>query len=295
MKGKFRHVHFLLKALFLVFCMSFCSLIAMGLWLLCTGGEQTTASLKVMQLLQAVGVMIIPCLLFLYCCCEQPQGVLGFNRKQKWPVVGGVIVFMLVALPFINLLSEWNRQMELPAFLSGVEAWMEASEEAANQLTERFLSVDSVGGLLFNILLMAILPAFSEELLFRGVLLHLFSEKGRMHVAVWASAILFSAVHLQFYGFVPRMLLGAFFGYLYVWSGSLWLPMLAHFVNNAFAVVSYYIISRNNWNADALETFGFGDTLWWGILSGMLCLAGVYLLRRSLTINSASSRKSMGN
>lgn len=295
MKGKFQHAHFLLKALLLVACMILCSIIAMGLWFLLTGGSQTTGSLKIMQLLQSVGVMIVPCLVYMYLCYEQPLAVAGLSQKITWPAAASIIIFMLIALPFINLLSEWNRHMELPAFLSEIEAWMKASEDAANLLTERFLSSESFSTLLFNILLMAILPAFSEELLFRGVLLRLFSEKGRIHAAIWASAILFSAIHLQFYGFVPRMLLGALFGYLYVWSGSLWLPILAHFTNNAFAVISYYIVEQNNWNEGALDSFGFGATLWAGILSGILCCVGIYLLRRSLTINKASSRKSTGN
>lgn len=295
MKGKFQQLHFLLKALILVICMLLCSIAAMGLWLLFTGGSQTTNSLKIMQLLQSIGVMILPCLLCMYLWYAQPLTTMGLNKKITWSAAVSVIVFMLIALPFINLLSEWNRHMELPAFLSGVEVWMKESEDAANLLTERFLAANTIYGLSFNILLMAILPAFSEELLFRGILLHLFSERGKMHVAIWACAILFSAIHLQFYGFIPRMLLGALFGYLYVWSGSLWLPILAHFVNNAFAVISYYIVEQNNWNEEMLDSFGFGTTLWAGILSGILCCAGIYLLRRSLTMSNASSRKSIGN
>ena len=66
-------------------------------------------------------------------------------------------------------------------------------------------------------------------------------ERGNIHLSIWASAIIFSAIHFQFYGFIPRLLLGALFGYLYYWSGNLLIPMFAHFVNNAFGVIMIYL------------------------------------------------------
>ncbi len=105
-------------------------------------------------------------------------------------------------------------------------------------------------------------------------------------MGIWVSAILFSALHMQFYGFFPRMLLGAFFGYLLLWSGSLWLPIIAHFVNNCVAVIFYYL-KFNGIKVVDIEIIGTGETLWLGILSGIVCVFLGYLIRKS-TLKTAS-------
>lgn len=219
---------------------------------------------------------------------------------RSMPMKSAIIAvcLMLVASPGINLLSYLNQQMTLPACFSGIEAWMQQQEEAAAVLTERFLLTDSIGIFIVNILLMALLPAMAEELTFRGVLQHLFTPRTCTripHIAIWATAIVFSAIHCQFYGFIPRMLLGAVFGYALAWSGSLWLPMLMHFTNNALAVVVYFTAHKAGWDTSSMDAFGTGDTWWVGVLSLVLVGVGVYLLRRSTTISNASSRISAGN
>jgi membrane protease YdiL (CAAX protease family) len=170
-------------------------------------------------------------------------------------------------------------------------------EETAGQLTEQFLHVDTYSGLVINILLMAVLPAVAEELSFRGVLMNLFPAKGDRvpHVAIWCTAILFSAVHMQFYGFLPRMLMGALFGYALVWTGNLWVPILMHFTNNAMAVLLYFVSMRMNWDMKMIDAIGTNDTLWLGVVSLVITLVGIYAFRRSTTMSSASSRMSNGN
>jgi predicted HTH transcriptional regulator len=113
-------------------------------------------------------------------------------------------------------------------------------------LTEAFLKMETPGELIGNLIMIGLLPAIGEELFFRGILQRIFVDWSKSkHWGVWITAIIFSAVHMQFLGFVPRLLLGALLGYLYVWSGSLWLPIIAHFVNNAAAVILTYIYSND--------------------------------------------------
>ena len=208
------------------------------------------------------------------------------------------IGIMLIAQPAINMFSQWNQQLALPELLQPLEAWMRAQEETAGKLTEQFLNVTTIGGLLINLGLMALLPAAGEELTFRGVLQGLMTKLDRQsvpHVAIWVTAILFSAIHMQFYGFVPRMLMGALFGYMLVWTGSMWIPMLMHFVNNALAVLLYFMSNRSGWDMDQVDSIGVGDTLWLGIVSLVITIAGIYAFRRSTTMSNASSRISSGN
>ena len=140
--------------------------------------------------------------------------------------------------------------------MAGFEAKIKAMEESAAKMTEAFLNVKTIGGLFANLLIVAVLPAIGEEFLFRGVLLKLFKEWTKnKHAAVLISAFLFSAVHFQFYGFLPRFLLGVLFGYLFVWSKNIWIPVTVHFINNGLAVVLYYFMHGTDLYEKA-DTFG---------------------------------------
>jgi hypothetical protein len=153
------------------------------------------------------------------------------------------------------------------------------------------LNVDTIGGLIVNLLLMALLPALAEELTFRGILQRLIGKKQEdkgivPHMAIWVTAIVFSAIHMQFYGFIPRMLMGALFGYVFVWTGSLWVPIVMHFVNNGMAVLVYYILSSKGVSIDTnyADTLGAGTTWWLGVIS--LLTVGILLRVLYLRITS---------
>jgi len=237
---------------------------------------ETLMILKFFQVVQAIGVFIIPPLVLGYLFCGNILDYLHLNRSFTFTSLFLVIVIMFFASPFINFTGELNANMHLPEWMSGIEEWMRDSEDKAAQLTEAFLKVDTIWGLSFNIFMIAVLPAIGEELLFRGVIQRIFTRMTRSnHWGVWISAILFSALHMQFYGFIPRMLLGVLFGYLLVWSGSMWLPIAAHFINNGFAVVAMFMIDKGMMNPK-VENFGAEtDTYVYTVLS--LFFVGVFL------------------
>jgi membrane protease YdiL (CAAX protease family) len=170
-----------------------------------------------------------------------------FSERERlpsitWPLV---IALLILFIPAISLLISWNAHMSLPDSLKGVENWMRGKEESLKVLTEYITTFDSIGGFLFGVIVIAVIPAIGEELLFRGVLQKQLQRwLGNPHVAIWASAFIFSAIHVQFYGFFPRMALGALLGYLYYWSGNIWIPILGHFVNNGFIVLMMYLKQR---------------------------------------------------
>lgn len=263
-------------------------------WVLVSGDKQTVAALKWFQFLQTTATFLLPPLVMAYIWSKQPMAWLKLDRKPS-NLVFAAVLLMVLAMPGINLLADWNSRLVLPAFLAPLEAWMQAQEQAAAALTERFLCVSGFGALLVNIGLMALLPALAEELTFRGVIQRLITGDApsmrRMHAAVWITAVLFSAIHMQFYGFVPRMLLGALFGYMLCWTGNLWVPIAMHFTNNCIAVIGYWIVYRKGINPDSVDAFGSGETAWLGWLSLVLTAAGVYACwRLSRTMSNASSR-----
>ena len=221
--------------------------------------NQTTINLlKFMQTVQSLGIFLVPPIIIAYLFDGSVGRYLQMNKDFKVGMVLIAFVLILVANPAINFLGSINENMRLPEWMSGMEAKMKEMEQNAAFLLDKFMDVKTTGGLLFNILMIAVIPAFGEEFLFRGVIQRIFSEWTRSyHWGIWISAILFSALHMQFYGFIPRVLLGALFGYMLVWSGSIWVPVLAHFFNNAAGVLGLYFINKGAIDS-SIEDIGSG-------------------------------------
>ncbi|MBL7138515.1 MAG: CPBP family intramembrane metalloprotease [Bacteroidales bacterium] len=212
--------------------------------------------LKYFQIIQEVGIFIVPPLLAAFLFVWKPFHFLKLQDPSRWQIWVLTTVIMGASIPVINQLIVLNEAMRLPEWLAGMEQWMLETEEQAWELTEAFLNIKTLGGFLLNLLMIAILPAIGEELLFRGLLQRLFHDwLGNIHVAIILAGLLFGAMHLQFYGFLPRTVLGILFGYLFFWSGSLWIPIFAHFLNNAVAVTVSFL-QKQGMIGTSLEEFG---------------------------------------
>jgi membrane protease YdiL (CAAX protease family) len=171
----------------------------------------------------------------------------GFNWFPIVVTVFVMIIFMAVNSVFV----EWNAEFNFPDFAQGFENWARSREDSAAELTKFLTDFGSRGELLLAFFVIAVLPAIGEELVFRGLIQQeLYRGTKNIHVAIWVSAVLFSAIHFQFFGFVPRLLLGALFGYLYYWSGNLSLAILAHFVNNGVSVLALYLYQQGTFDFD---------------------------------------------
>ncbi len=262
------------------------SLFAVAAWQLFTNANANDiSSLKLLQLLQSVATFVLAPMVLAYLWSKNPRKFLHLDSKTELSIYLLVAVFMVIVIPFVNLLGFLNQQIVLPESFNAIETWMKNSELQAAELTERLLNVHSVQGLLFNIFLIAILPAIGEELYFRGVVQKILSDKNHVIFGIWSAAFIFSAIHLQFYGFFPRLLLGAFLGYLLYWSGNLWLPILAHFINNVMAVLFYYF-QNNGYKLPDIDKIGTESTLWIGCLSGILAIGGIYFIRKLLILKN---------
>ena len=249
------------------------------------------ALLKSLQFVQSICLFVLPSFALACLWSSKPIGYLGLNRKFSLESLLFAIAAMLFVLPFINLLAEINSGIKLPDFLSGIELWMKEMEQNAEDLTKRMLQADTFSIFLFNVLLMAVLPGVGEELFFRGIIQKIMTEKCGQHKAVWITAIIFSAIHFQFYGFFPRLVLGLLLGYMYVWSGSLWLPIIAHFTHNFLAVTAFYLMSRQitDIDMDAVGTIS-ADSWMLGVVSLGLFIAMVALLYRSIQKNANDAK-----
>lgn len=201
---------------------------------------------RVMISLQQMGLFLIPAL-FLAWGEGRKINVFYDFRITKARFLLLTIALMAVSMPLMELSMQLNQKMVLPEFLKSIEEWMKSKEDGAMVTTEALLKMDHISTYLLNIILIGILPAVCEEFMFRGAIQRtlgrIFSNP---HVAIWLSAFVFSAIHLQFYGFLPRFLLGAGFGYIYFWTKSLWYTIFAHFLNNAYAVTTAWYMQKNN-------------------------------------------------
>jgi uncharacterized protein len=237
--------------------------------------------LKYFQVVQSIGLFIVPPFVLAWLFHGKIAEYLLLNKKSSSTSILLVAVLVVFTLPLINFIGEWNTRMEFPEYLEGLEHWMKNAEDNATEITEAFLNVETTGGLIFNLFMIALLPAIGEELLFRGVIQRIFTNWTRSHHwGIWISAILFSALHIQFYGFVPRMLLGVLFGYLLVWSGSICLPIVAHFFNNGFAVVAMYLIDKNIINPGLEEIGATSGSQYAAFLSLALVFLFMFLIKK---------------
>lgn len=252
---------------------------------------QSIIILKYFQVVQALGVFIVPPFILAWLFQGEILEYLKMNKGVNFATLLLVALLSITAMPLINLTGELNSNLQLPEWLSGVETWMKNTEEKAAELTELFLKVDGIPGLLFNIFMIAVLPAIGEELLFRGVVQRIFIRWTKnSHLGIWIAAILFSALHMQFYGFIPRMLLGALFGYLLVWSGSMWLPIAAHFVNNAVAVIGMYMIDKGTIKPEFEEIGSTGDSVYFSFVSIAFVALLLWLIKREYKPTAVEQR-----
>ncbi|MPR32538.1 CPBP family intramembrane glutamic endopeptidase [Salmonirosea aquatica] len=199
-------------------------------------------ALLLLQAMAHVSTYLIPPLLYWFYI--ERRKLHDFRTRPFTPPVlwGLTLVVVLAFMPLNSLIIEWNAEMKLPDALGGVEQWMRSQEDQLARLTDFMTAFETPKQFVVAMLVIGVLPAIGEEVLFRGVLQRKLTEQWvNPHLAIWVAAALFSAIHVQFYGFLPRMLLGALFGYLYYWSGSLLIAIFAHFVNNGIMVLMLYL------------------------------------------------------
>ena len=185
---------------------------------------------------------------------RKPLAELNFRELRNYKILGLIILTQLCFLPLNSWFQEINEGMKLPEALSGLEAIMKGMEESLAEMTEYLTRFDSFPKMLVGLIVIAVIAGIGEELIFRGLIQRkLYKGLKNPHTAIWLAAFIFSAIHFQFYGFLPRLFLGALFGYFYLWSGNLWVPIVAHIFNNGFAVVMFYLSHVGAMDADVAE------------------------------------------
>ncbi len=208
------------------------------------GGQIHTGNMRILQGIGALTQFVLPAIAFVR--YEQKTSSIPLFRKSLDPNAFLIVLIITVSIsPFIDQLGLWNEQIKLSQGLSPLESWMSRTEAEIEEVIRALMLGTQPLDLLGNLVVIALLAAVGEELLFRACLQSVLSRWFKSpHTAIWITAIVFSAFHLQFSGFLPRLALGVLFGYLYFWSGTIWYPIVAHFLNNAFLVTLAFIWAR---------------------------------------------------
>lgn len=251
-------------------CFLFFNLLAAGMFLLFYGTEvyemvssgsvslENLNAVRFAQILLSAGIFGIPPVVFLY--ISKPGGVAFFRLGAMPPLKLILLTAVIVALaaPLVLWALDVNQKMNLPSAFKTLENYLRDLEYKNEKLLESLLIMRSGSDFLLNFLMIAIIPAFAEELLFRGTLQQLLIRALRdAHMAIIVTGIFFSFIHFQFYGFLPRMLLGILLGYIFFWSGNLWLSIFAHFLNNGVQVAMVYLFQRGaiSFNIEEVDVF----------------------------------------
>ncbi len=191
-----------------------------------------------LQAVQFIGLFLIPSLVCARLFSTDMKSYLGLKKPSNLFYFGAGAIAIIVAIPLVTYLGQLNQQVQFPG---AIEKWMKASEEDAARTTRSLLSRHTINDLILNVVFIAGLAAVGEELLFRGMAQRLLIKMFKSHWAgIIVAAILFSAMHMQFYGFLPRFALGILLGIIYWYSGSLWTAIFAHFIYDGLLIVLVY-------------------------------------------------------
>lgn len=232
--------------------------------------------LVIMQGLSSIVMFVLTALAYWYLIERKKWG--DFNSKSLPVLAVFLFVFLiqLSFLPFNSYLGSINESIRFPEALSGLEEVFRGMEESTAQVVAFIAKSDTISELFMSIIVIGVVAGIGEELIFRGILQRkLMKGLKNYHVAVWVAAFIFSAIHFQFYGFFPRLMLGVLFGYLYVWTGNIWIPILAHIFNNTLAVILYHFINKGviSPELEKMDTIPFQ----WVVVSTLIFVILVYI------------------
>lgn len=218
---------------------------------------QTATTLRIATLINDIIMFVMPPVICAVVYSYRPAEYLRVaSAPGPTPLILAVGT-MICSIPMMNMIIEWNEGLSLPSSLAAMESWMREAEQRAGDTVNTLMGGSSAGSLILSILIVGVLAGFSEELFFRGGIQRLLvSGRVNPHVAIWVTAFLFSAIHLQFFGFFPRLLLGAFFGYLLYWTKNLWVPIVCHILNNSIVATVTWMTARGSATSGGLNEIG---------------------------------------
>ena len=255
------------------------------------GNNDMLPVVRFFQAMQTIGMFLFPGIVWALLYDKPVMRGLDIKKSISIEAIFGTLLMVIVALPMINALAAINEALNLPEWLSALEQNFRTTEERAMEFMEALLNTESIGILFINLLVIGVLPAISEEVLFRGVLQKEIERITRKPIiSVIIAAVVFAALHYQFFTFLPRVALGVMLGLVYLWSKNLWVPIALHFFNNGLSVLAWFWLSPEQIDG-SVDNIGTPTFMWpMAIVSVILLVALMYGLRQHFRKHRHSSR-----
>ena len=242
------------------------------------------------SLVQGLFVFIFPTILTWMMTSLRPWHMMGMDRSLSLKSLGWMLALYVIAYPAMAQIIYYNADISFPDSMKGLEQTLRDWENAGADATAAIMSTTTVGGLIVNVLIVGLFTGLAEEMFFRaGIQRMMMTSRISPTVAIWSAAAIFSFVHFQFFGFVPRLLLGAMFGYVYWRTRSIWAPALLHGINNSIVVVTEWLNRRNGTSFDFEQYITNTSGIpWWFIFSTLLTILFIIYSNRRILHGSCN-------
>lgn len=242
------------------------------------------------SLVQGLFVCIFPTILTWMMTSLRPWHMMGMDRSLSLKSLGWMLALYVIAYPAMAQIIYYNADISFPDSMKGLEQTLRDWENAGADATAAIMSTTTVGGLIVNVLIVGLFTGLAEEMFFRaGIQRMMMTSCISPTVAIWSAAAIFSFVHFQFFGFVPRLLLGAMFGYVYWRTRSIWAPALLHGINNSIVVVTEWLNRRNGTSFDFEQYITNTSGIpWWFIFSTLLTILFIIYSNRRILHGSCN-------
>lgn len=262
------------------------SVVSIPIWILMTGkglmsmsdellNPENVNAVRVIQLVSTAVTFFLPAVFTAYIINRRPAAFLGFTMRFNYKQLLLALVIMFAAAATAAALATLNKWIPIP---DNAAAYFKKLEDNYSAQVEVITRMKTLGDYAISVLMIALLPALFEETFFRGGMQNLLTRfSNKPWVAILITSLIFSAIHLSYYGFLPRLCLGVVLGLIYYYSRSLWLSIAAHFFNNAIAVTQMYVLTRQGKPID--EAINETYPAWWSI-AGLIVLFGLFILFR---------------
>ena len=242
------------------------------------------------SLVQGLFVFIFPTILTWMMTSLRPWHMMSMDRSLSLKSLGWMLALYVIAYPAMAQIIYYNADISFPDSMKGLEQTLRDWENAGADATAAIMSTTTVGGLIVNVLIVGLFTGLAEEMFFRaGIQRMMMTSRISPTVAIWSAAAIFSFVHFQFFGFVPRLLLGAMFGYVYWRTRSIWAPALLHGINNSIVVVTEWLNRRNGTSFDFEQYITNTSGIpWWFIFSTLLTILFIIYSNRRILHGSCN-------
>lgn len=255
-----------------------------GVFLGSINSPEEISILKILQFVNQLSLFVLPVLALIWFIRKDKPNFICFHNVPDISQFVAILVLFVASLPIIQYSLQLNSQMQLPDSMQAIQEWMRNKEDIAANLTNKFMETSELSSYFVNLLVMAIMPAIGEELIFRGLLTRWVGKLTKnIHINIIITSFIFSAFHMQFFGFIPRFLLGMILGYTYYFTQSIWSSILLHFINNAVTVSIFFYVNKNNLGVNP-EDVGTIDNLYLVVISIFAVVGIIAWLKKQMPV-----------